>query len=219
MAKNVATLTRDVQTMKKNFECTSSPNTMMQSSYERPPMESCIMGNQEQGVVRENEANWVGKRPIDDPFSNTYNRGLERHPNRYWSNPENFLNPHEDQECRNQGYQGQGHSSNAQQYNNNNNNQHWQNTNRGRQHYQSHQNPIDLRMARTRKPHGPSQVPPPPPPSEAPSQQRSNKGKEAAPRSSGRHPEYTHRLEHNRNRSMVMVKGLDFKELAGTYDV
>ena len=51
MAKNVATLTRDVQTMMRNLECTStssSPNTMIQSFYERPPTESCIMGNQNQ---------------------------------------------------------------------------------------------------------------------------------------------------------------------------
>ena len=105
MAKNVATLTRDVQTMMRNLECTStttSPNTMIQSFYERPPMESCIMGNQNQNqgqlVVRENQANWVGRRPMDGPSSNFYNRGWERLPNRYWSNPNNFLNPPEDLE-------------------------------------------------------------------------------------------------------------------------
>jgi len=99
MAKNVATLTRDVQTMMRNFECTStsspSPNTMIQSFYERPPRESYIMGNQGQPqgqlVVRENEANWVGRRPMDGPSSNSYNRGWERLPNRYWSNPNNFF--------------------------------------------------------------------------------------------------------------------------------
>ena len=150
MAKNVATLTRDVQTMMRNLECTStstSPNTMIQSFNERPPMESCIMGNQNQNqgqlVVRENQANWVGRRPMNGSSSNSYNRGWDRLPNRYWSNPNNFLNPPEDLENRNQGYQGQGQSSNAQQHQYHNNNQ---NANRDRQQFQHQQNPIDPRL-------------------------------------------------------------------------
>ena len=74
-------------------------------------------------------------------------------------------------------------------------------------------------MARTKKSHGRTdqqQPPSPPPPSEAtPSQARSRKSKDV-PRTSSRHPEYTQRLEHNRTRSMVVERGIDFQELAGT---
>ncbi|KAI9162390.1 hypothetical protein LWI28_026800 [Acer negundo] len=56
MAKNVATLNRDIQNLVKILECTSSPNTLVQPTQKRQPMDTCINGNQGQGMARMDEA-------------------------------------------------------------------------------------------------------------------------------------------------------------------
>ena len=74
-------------------------------------------------------------------------------------------------------------------------------------------------MACTKKSHGRTdqqQPPSPPPPSEGTSSQARSRKSKDVPRTASRHPEYIQRLEHNRTRSMVVERGIDFQELAGT---
>ncbi|KAK0584050.1 hypothetical protein LWI29_006935 [Acer saccharum] len=68
------------------------------------------------------------------------------------------------------------------------------------------------RMAYTRCPHSKSQSAQVEPLTE----QRSRRGKATVLRSSSKHPDYDQRLRQNKNRSLVVEKGLDFKDLACT---
>ncbi|KAK0574913.1 hypothetical protein LWI29_030847 [Acer saccharum] len=70
-------------------------------------------------------------------------------------------------------------------------------------------------MGRTRCPHSTTQALPLAP-VEVPTEPRSRKGKDTVPRSLGRHPDYDQRLKTNKRRSMVIKRGLNFNDLAGT---
>ncbi|KAK0575140.1 hypothetical protein LWI29_034515 [Acer saccharum] len=67
-------------------------------------------------------------------------------------------------------------------------------------------------MARTKRPHSKSQSAQ----VELSTEQRFKRGKATVPRSSSKHPNYDQRLRQNRNRSLVVERGLDFKDLAST---